>query len=178
MRRCLFLAAAVALLAPACSSSSPSSPSASALRGYLRAVEPVRLRVNDLLEGADPILEGYRDRSLSPADAGAAMDRLERRFADDTVAVAAIRPSDPILAGLHAPYAHTYVLEDAYLAALAAALPGGDFSSLPNTQAAQRATIIGWRTQLTVLAHDRHVHLPPDLQQAGRGEIAPAVGGS
>ena len=105
------------------------------------------------------------------------MDALERRFAEYTVQVNALTPSNPTLARLHAPYAHTYILEDAYLSALTAALPGGDFSTLPNTQAAQRAAIIEWRTQLEVLSRKTDTRLPADLQRAGRGEIAPAASG-
>jgi len=47
------------------------------------------------------------------------MGQLERRFAADTVTVAAIEPATAQLRGLQAEYAHTYVLEDAYLSALA-----------------------------------------------------------
>ena len=79
---------------------------------------------------------------------------------------------------LHAAYAHTYVLEDAYLSALANGLGERKLENLPDTQAAQRAAIIGWRTGLTVLAHRAGVALPADLQQAGRGGIAPAPEGS
>jgi hypothetical protein len=46
------------------------------------------------------------------------------------------------------------------------------------TQAAQRAAIIRWRTDLTVLARAAGAALPADLQQAGRGEIAPVPNGS
>jgi hypothetical protein len=46
------------------------------------------------------------------------------------------------------------------------------------TQSEQRAAIVEWRTGLTVLAHRVSLALPPDLQQAGRGEIAPSPGGS
>ena len=56
-----------------------------------------------------------------------------------------------------------------------AAATDGD---LPDTQAAQRATIIRWRTVLEVLAGEARLSLPPDLQQAGRGEIAPSPTGS
>jgi hypothetical protein len=79
------------------------------------------------------------------------------------------------LAGINAPYAHTYILEDAYLNALVAALPDGDFSGLPNTQSEQRDAIIAWRVRLEIVARQLAVALPPDLQQAGRGEIAPSV---
>ena len=57
------------------------------------------------------------------------------------------------------------MLEDAYLSALAAALPEGQFDHLPDTQAAQRAAIIDWRTRLTLLARRAGARLPADLQQ-------------
>ena len=122
------------------------SPSAAALRSYLHAVEPIRLAVNRLLEDADPILDAYRTHRSTGDQASAAMDTLERRFAAYTVQINALTSTSPTLARVHAPYAHTYIFEDAYLSALAAALPTGDFSTLPNTQAAQRASIIEWRT--------------------------------
>jgi hypothetical protein len=164
-----------ALVMFAVSSCVQSGVSATALRSYLRSVEPIRLGVNRLLEDADPILDAYREHFIDPRQAAAAMDRLERRFASYTVDVNALKPADPTLAGIHAAYAHTYVLEDAYLSALVAALPSGEFSGLPNTQSQQRAAIIEWRTQLEVIAQATGIHLPADLQQAGRGEIAPAV---
>ncbi len=52
-----------------------------------------------------------------------------------------------------------------------------DFDSLPDTQSDQRAAIIEWRVQLEILAMRLHVSLPADIQQAGRGEIAPSVSG-
>jgi hypothetical protein len=76
------------------------------------------------------------------------------------------------------PYANTYVFEDAYLSALVAGLADGELTNLPNTQAAQRAAIIRWRIGLTVLARAVDAPLPADLQQAGRGEIAPSPNGS
>jgi hypothetical protein len=106
------------------------------------------------------------------------MGALERRFAAYTVEVAAIQPSNPKLRSLHAGYAQTYVLEDAYLSALVSGLTGGHLGDLPRTQSAQRAAIIRWRTGLTVLARTARLSLPPDLQQAGRGEIAPSPVGS
>jgi hypothetical protein len=105
------------------------------------------------------------------------MDRLERRFADFTVEAAMIEPQIRTLARLHADYAETYVLEDAYLSALASGLSTGELSDLPHTQAEQRAAIIRWRTGLTVLARKVGLALPADLQAAGRGEIAPSPGG-
>jgi hypothetical protein len=141
-------------------------------------VEPIRLGVNRLLEEADPILSGYRDHRFSGDQAAAAMGRLEQSFATYMVDINALQPSDGTLAGINAPYAHTYVLEDSYLNALVAALPDGDFASLPNTQSEQREAIIEWRVQLEVHAQAVLVLLPADLQQAGRGEIAPSLSAS
>jgi hypothetical protein len=131
--------------------------------------------VNRLLEGADPILDGYREHHLSGAQAATAMGNLEASFSTYMVDINALVPSDPTLASIHAPYAHTYILEDAYLNALVAALPDGEFSSLPNTQSEQRDAIIAWRVQLEILARKLGFALPADLQQAGRGEIAPSI---
>ena len=141
-------------------------------------VEPIRLAVNRLLEGADPILAAFRDGHIRAASAAARMAVLERRFALFTVDVAAIHPATSTLRALHSEYAGTYVLEDAYLSALVSGLASGELGDLPNTQAAQRATIIRWRTGLEVLAREAHLSLPSDLQQAGRGEIAPSPTGS
>lgn len=171
----LVLASVVVLAATSCG---PSATSSAALTSYVAAVEPIRLAVNSLLEGADPVLDAYREHHLSGQQAGAALGRLEQRFAAYTVDINAVQPSDPTLAGVNTAYAHTFVFEDSYLNALVAALPGGDFSSLPNTQSEQRAAIIEWRVQIEVLARALGVRLPGDLQQAGRGEIAPSVSGA
>lgn len=103
------------------------------------------------------------------------MGSLEASFSTYVVDINALVPSDPTLTGINAPYAHTYILEDAYLNALVAALPDGEFSTLPNTQSEQRDAIIAWRVQLEILAKKLGVALPADLQQAGRGEIAPSI---
>lgn len=145
----------------------------SAIEQYLGEVEPIRLAVNRLLEGADPILSAFEERGIGSGQAARRMGELERRFAAYTVAIAAVNPPSAQLRALNAPYAETYVLEDAYLSALVAGLAEREVSNLPNTQAAQRAAIIQWRTNLTVLAQAAHASLPADLQQAGRGEIAP-----
>jgi hypothetical protein len=152
--------------------------SSSSLRAYLGAVEPIRLGVNALLQGADPIIDGYHDHHLTGVQAASAMGTLEESFATYMVEINALQPSDATLAGINTPYAHTYILEDAYLNAVVAGFPDGDFSDLPDTQSAQRDAIIEWRVQLEVLAQHLSVTLPPDLQQAGRGEIAPGVTGS
>ena len=94
------------------------------------------------------------------------MGQLEQSFSAYMVEINALQPSDPTLAGINTPYAHTYILEDAYLNALVAALPDGDFSGLPNTQLEQRDAIIAWRVQLEIVARKLSVVLPPDLQQA------------
>jgi hypothetical protein len=151
--------------------------SPAALRAYLAAIEPIRLGVNQLLNNADPILEGYRNKKLSGAQASAAMGALEQTFATFTVQINALEPADPTLRGINAPYAHTFILEDSYLNALVTGLLGGQLSNLPDTQNDQRIAIIEWRVQLEILAQRLHVALPADLQQAGRGEIAPSVSG-
>ena len=173
----------VALAAAGCQSSASTGVggagvSATELRTYINQIEAVRLPVNDLLEGADPILGAYHDKSITPAQASARMSALEQRFAGYLLTVNALKPTNAVLAKLHTPYAHTYYYEDDYLSALASDLNEGDFDNLPNTQNAQRLAIIEWRTQLEILARATGVGLPADIQQAGRGEIAPAPEGS
>jgi hypothetical protein len=141
-------------------------------------VEPIRLAVNKLLGGADPILEARHDRRITSGMAARRMGQLERRFATYAVDIAAVDPPNAQLRALNVGYADTYVFEDAYLSALVAGLAGSELTNLPNTQAAQRAAIIRWRIGLTVLARAADAPLPADLQQAGRGEIAPSPNGS
>jgi hypothetical protein len=154
-----------------------SGTSAANLSAYVAAVEPIRLAVNALLRGADPIIEGFQKHTLTDAQAAAKMGALERSFAKDTVDINALQPTDRTLAAINAPYAHTFILEDSYLNALVSGMAQDDVSNLPNTQADQRAAIIEWRVQLEVLARQLDVTLPTDLQEAGRGEIAPSVSG-
>jgi hypothetical protein len=155
-----------------------SQVSADDLTSYVAAVQRIRLPVNDLLEGADPILEKYHKHKITPLKASRRFAALEGKFADFTLKMQQITPADAALAAINAPYAHTYFLEDSYLATLASDLREGDFDNLPNTQDAQRLAIIEWRIQLEMIAAQLHVSLPANLQQAGRGEIAPAVTGS
>jgi hypothetical protein len=161
----------------AAGSVAPVRASRAALAAYIAAVEPIRVSVNRLLDGADPVLHALHEHRLSARGAARRMDRLEVRFAGYTVAIASVTPRLPALAGLHREYAHTYVLEDAYLSALASGIGERDLAHLPDTQSQQRAAIINWRTGLTVLARRLDVALPADLQQAGRGEIAPSSQG-
>jgi uncharacterized coiled-coil protein SlyX/outer membrane murein-binding lipoprotein Lpp len=169
------------LMVAGCASSGSAAPggmTAGQVQDYLAQVEPVRRSVNDLLEGADPILQAYRSHQISPHQAARRMSDLEARFAVQGATVEAISSPEPTLESIHRTYAHTYQLEDAYLRALTAALPDGDFSDLPNTQDAQRLAITAWRKRLEVLAQQTGATLPDDLQQAGRGEIAPSPTGS
>ena len=160
--------------ASASASSAPTTVTAAQLQDYVAEVEPVRLAVNDLLDEADPILDAYRAHSITPEVAGQQMSELESKFAVQLVAVESIVPADATLRELHRPYADTFIDEDTYLAALAAALPHGEFAELPDTRNDQRRAIVVWRTQLEVLAGQTGASLPDDLQQAGRGEIAPS----
>jgi hypothetical protein len=153
-------------------------PTRSALTSYMEQIEPIRLAVNRLLNTADPILHASREHRITAQQAARKMGQLERQFAQYTVDVQAIQATIPTLQSLHAQYAHTYILEDAYLSALVTGLADRQLDGLPNTQAEQRAPIIAWRTGLSDLARETNTHLPADLQQAGRGEIAPNPGGS
>jgi hypothetical protein len=155
----------------------PSVP-ARALRSYMAQVQRVRVPVDSLLEGTDPILDGYQAHQLTPAQASLEMNDLEERFAGYVVSMLEIVPANQTLARLNRPYARTYYLEDSYLSTLASDLNEGDFDNLPATQDEQRLAIIEWRTQLEIVAKKDHVRLPDDIQQAGRGEIAPSLSGS
>ena len=120
---------------------------------YVDQVESVRLAVNDLLEGADPILDDYRSYRVTPDQAAPRMGDLGSQFAAQLVTVESITAGHPVLV---------------------ADLPHGDFADLPNTQNDQRQAIIEWWTQLEVLARQTGAGLPDDLHRAGRGEIAPS----
>jgi hypothetical protein len=173
-------AAAIGAAAPALTGCGGSDRAAArrALAQYVERVEPVRLAVNRLLDQADPILHDYGRKRIDPGAAQRRLGALERRFAGYTAQIAAIEPRTSQLSRIHVIYAHTYVLEDAYLSALVAALPDRRFEDLPRTQGQQRAAIVEWRTGLMVLAERLGVRLPADIQQAGRGEIAPSPEGS
>jgi hypothetical protein len=175
---CLCMVALGGCASRTSSVSSTQSARSAAIERYMGEVEPIRLAVNKLLEGADPILEAFHDRRIAPSEAARRMGQLEQRFAAYAVDIAAVDPPTAQLRALNAPYANTYVYEDAYLSALVAGLANDELTGLPNTQAAQRAAIIRWRIGLTVLARTADAPLPADLQQAGRGEIAPSPNGS
>jgi hypothetical protein len=165
-----------ALLGCGGESSLAEAPPAAAetLRRYLARVEPIRREVNRLLEGADPILAAYHRHRLGAAAAQRRLSRLEARFAAYEEEIAAVRPVPAALAAAQRRYARSYRLEDAYLRALAAAIPSRRFGALPDTERAQRAAIVAWRERLEWLARRFGLSLPGDVRIAGRGEIVPS----
>ena len=171
------LAAALALTTLGCGADTSTADRRQALEDYVAKIQPIRLGINKLLDRADPILEGYRDGDLSAKQAQRGINRIERGAAGYAVRIAAIQGVPGELQAAQNAYAHTFVLQDTYLSALAAALPTRAFDELPHFQNEQRAAIIGWRTRLQVLADRWGATLPANLQVAGRGEISPAPTG-
>jgi hypothetical protein len=178
-RVCLaaLVAAAVALAAAGCGADSTTADRRQALEDYVGAVQPIRLGINELLDRADPILEGYADGDLSAAEARRRLGRLERGVARYAVRIAEVEPVPEEMRAAQDAYAHTFVLQDTYLSALVAALRERDFEDLPHFQNQQRAAIIAWRTHLQVLADRWDARLPANLRIAGRGEISPSPAG-
>jgi hypothetical protein len=173
----LLAAAGALLLLAGCGGSEPRVTRGS-LSSYLAEVEPIRLGVNRLLDGADPILDAYREHRIGPDAAWRRMNALEERFGEYAVRIADVRHVPAALREEQRRYAHTFVFEDAYLSALAAALPDRDFADLPDTQNRQRRAIIGWRIAVESLAAREGTKLPAAVAAAGRGEIAPSPTGS
>jgi hypothetical protein len=171
------VAAALAAAGSGCGSDTSTADRRQALEDYVAAVQPIRLGINELLDRADPILEGYADGDLTAAEARRRLGRLERGVAAYAVRIAEVEPVPEEMRAAQDAYAHTFVLQDTYLSALAAALRERDFEDLPHFQNAQRAAIIAWRTRLQVLADRWDAELPADLQIAGRGEISPSPTG-
>jgi hypothetical protein len=171
------LAAALALTALGCGSDTSTADRREALEDYVAKVQPIRLGINELLDRGDPILERYRDGDLSPKQAQRGIDRIEHGVAAYAVRIAAVEDVPDELRAAHDAYAHTFVLQDTYLSALAAALPGRQFDELPAFQNEQRAAIIAWRIRLEVLADRWGATLPANLQIAGRGEVSPSPTG-
>jgi hypothetical protein len=171
------VAAAISLIGAGCGSDTSTADRRQELQDYVAHVQPIRLGINELLDRADPILEGYAKGDLSPAEARRRLGRIERGVADYAVRIAQVQPVPSELRAAQDAYAHTFVLQDTYLSALVAALRERDFEDLPHFQNEQRAAIIAWRTRLEVLAHDWGASLPANLQVAGRGEISPSPTG-
>jgi hypothetical protein len=170
-------ACALALVPLACGSDTTTADRRQALDDYVARVQPIRLGINELLDRADPILEGYRDGDLTAAEAERRMGRIEAGAAAYAVQIAAVEPVPEEMQAAHDAYAHTFVLQDTYLSALVASLKDRRFDELPRFQNAQRAAIIAWRTRLQVLADRWGATLPANLQIAGRGEISPSPTG-
>jgi len=166
-----------ALLLAGCGSDTSTADRRQALEDYVAAVQPTRLGINELLDQADPILEGYKDGDLTAAEAERRMGRLERGAADYAVKIAEVKPVPEEIRAAQDSYAHTFVLQDTYLSALVASLKSREFDELPHFQNEQRAAIVAWRTRLEVLADRWGATLPANLQIAGRGEISPAPTG-
>src|SRR5215212_1847574 len=160
------ITAALALLPLGCGADTSTADHRQALEDYVAKVQPIRLGINELLDRADPILEGYREGDLSVAQARLRLGRI-----------AALEPVPDEMRAAQDAYAHTFVLQDTYLSALVAALRARDFEDLPHFQNEQRAAIIAWRTRLQVLADRWGATLPANLQVAGRGEISPSPTG-
>ena len=172
----LLIATAV-VTAVGCGSDTTTADRRQALEEYVAKVQPIRLGINELLDKADPILEGYADGDLTAAQAKRRMGRLERGVARYAVQIAEVEPVPDEMRAAQDAYAHTFVLQDTYLSTLVAALPTRSFDELPHFQDQQRAAIIAWRTRLQVLADRWGAKLPADLQVAGRGEISPSPTG-
>ena len=150
-----------------------------ALEGYLAKVEPIRLAVNRLLARADPILTAYSRHPVGAREAERQTDKLARRpicclHGEDQRAGAGFAGTGGGTARLRP----TYILEDAYLSALAAAIPSRCFDNLPRrrVRSAPRSSpgAPGFRSSPI----DWACALPPDLQVAGRGKIAHSLQGS
>ena len=169
--------ALVALAVAGCGADTTTADRRQALEQYLTAVQPIRLGINELLDQADPILEGYRDGDLTAGQAKRRMGRIERGVARYAVRIAEVQPVPSEMRAAQDAYAHTFVLQDTYLSTLVAAIPTRAFDELPHFQSQQRAAIIGWRTRLQVLADRWGAKLPANLQIAGRGEISPSPTG-
>jgi hypothetical protein len=164
-------------LAAGCGADTTTADRRQALEDYVAAVQPIRLGINELLDRADPILEGYADGDLTAVEARRRLGRLESAVARYAVQIAAVEDVPDEMRAAHDAYAHTFVLQDTYLSALVAGLRERDFEDLPEFQNQQRAAIIAWRTRLQVLADRWDATLPADLQVAGRGEISPSPTG-
>ena len=177
MKRLGVALAAGALLLAGCGSDTSSEDRRQTLEDYVAAVQPIRLGINELLDKADPVLEGYREGELSAAQAERRVGRLERGVADYAVKIAEVEPVPDEIRAAQDAYAHTFILQDTYLSALVASLKSREFDELPHFQNEQRAAIIAWRTRLQVLADRFDVHLAENLQIAGRGEISPSPTG-
>jgi hypothetical protein len=67
----------VALVGCGSQTGSAASAQRQAIERYMGEVEPIRLAVNKLLGGADPILEAFHDRHITPGEAAGRMGQLD-----------------------------------------------------------------------------------------------------
>jgi hypothetical protein len=156
---------------------SPANADRQTLQAYLQAIEPLRLGVNKLLDGADPILGAYHEHRLSAPAAQRGLDRLEQRFVGYASRVAEVQPVPPDLWSAQRAYAHTYLLEDRYLRALIDAVPGRRWDRLPHFERRQRRVLVAWRDAVALEAARVGLRLPDDVQIAGLGELVPSPAG-
>jgi hypothetical protein len=163
------------LLLAGCGSDTSNEDRRQTLEDYVAAVQPIRLGINELLDQADPILEGYNDGDLTAAEAERRMGRLERGVANYAVKVAEVESVPDEMRAAQDAYAHTFVLQDTYLSTLVASLKSREFDELPHFQDEQRAAIIAWRTRLQVLAHRWGATAPGESAgRRARGDLAGA----
>jgi hypothetical protein len=151
------LALVVATLSGCGHSAAPAPSSAqaqrAALSAYLKQVEPIRLAVNRLLNGADPILSANHEKTITPQQASLRMGALERRFAGYTVDVTAVQPTTPQLRSLHAIYAHI---------------------SSSRTPISARSSRGLWRATLTISPTPSQNRVPPSFSGARALKFSPA----
>src|SRR3954468_19351746 len=103
---------ALALLGAGCGSDTTTADRRQALEDYVAAVQPIRLGINELLDKADPVLEGYRDGDLTAKQAQRGIDRIEHGAAGYAVRIAAIQDVPDEMQAAQGAYAHTFVLQD------------------------------------------------------------------
>ena len=88
--------------------SSPAQASQrAALETYLQQLEPLRLAVNRLLVGADPIFNALAHHRINHTVAALRTAALERRFGEDAVEIHAIDPATAQLRALQRFQANT-----------------------------------------------------------------------
>src|SRR3954463_13836204 len=103
----LMAVAALVLTALGCGSDTTTADRRQALEEYVGAVQPIRLGINELLDKADPILEGYNEGELNAAQAKRRMGRLEGGVADYAVRIAEVEPVPEEMRAAQDSYAHT-----------------------------------------------------------------------
>src|SRR5262249_61880480 len=84
-------ALALAVLPVGCGSGTTTADRRQALEDYVAKVQPIRLGNNELLDKADPILEGDRDGDLSAKQAQRGSGGIERASARSTIQIAAMQ---------------------------------------------------------------------------------------